>query len=353
MINKSDLYWMDYALNLAKKGKGYTSPNPCVAAVLVDEYGQLIKADYHKKAGSPHAERLVLDGLDHSLIGNATLYVTLEPCNHHGQTPPCTDLIIKSGIKKVRIATIDPNPLVAGEGIKALERAGIDVIVGILAVEAKELNKQFFHWITTKKSYLNYKIACSNNYKTSTKYINNRWITNERSRQLVHQMRSEYDSILTTSSTVQQDNPRLNVRYDILGYQPQIILLDRSGSITDPSYHIWQSEKPIIIYTNNQKAIYPDNSQIYYLESLLDIFQHISHDLKKTSIMIEAGAILFQYLTGLNMVDEINIFQNTALSLDEKEDHIDQSWLSQYQLIKEEHLDLDIWRTYYSSQNNI
>lgn len=198
------------ALDLARQGWGKTSPNPMVGAVLVKD-GEVIGTGFHEKPGGPHAEIIALREAGDKARG-ATLYVNLEPCSHQGRTPPCVDAIIKSGVKKVVVAMVDPNPLVSGAGIRQLEEAGIKVRVGVLEEKARRLNEVFLKYITSKMPFLIVKMAVTLDGKIATKSGKSRWITGEKSRQFVHKLRSMSDGIIVGINTVLQDDPLLNVR---------------------------------------------------------------------------------------------------------------------------------------------
>jgi diaminohydroxyphosphoribosylaminopyrimidine deaminase/5-amino-6-(5-phosphoribosylamino)uracil reductase len=219
-----DAYYMNLALNLASRTLGQTSPNPAVGAVLVKD-NQIIGMGAHLKAGEPHAEVHAIRMAGEKAKA-ATLYVTLEPCSHFGKTPPCADLIVKTGIKKVVIATTDPNPQVAGKGIEKLKKAGIEVEVGLLQQEARELNKVFFYHIQTGLPYVTLKTAISLDGKTATVSGESKWITGEEARADVHRFRHQHDGILVGVNTVLADNPSLTTRLPGGGKNPVRIVLD-------------------------------------------------------------------------------------------------------------------------------
>ncbi|WP_195891976.1 bifunctional diaminohydroxyphosphoribosylaminopyrimidine deaminase/5-amino-6-(5-phosphoribosylamino)uracil reductase RibD [Neobacillus dielmonensis] len=240
----NDSYYMNLALNLARSALGQTSPNPVVGAVLVKE-GQLIGMGAHLKAGEPHAEVHAIRMAGDKAEG-ATLYVTLEPCSHFGKTPPCSDLVIQTGIKKVFVATTDPNPKVAGTGIEKMRRAGIEVEVGLLQQEAREVNKVFFYNIQTGLPYVTLKSAVSLDGKTATVTGESMWITGEAARRDVHQFRHQHDGIVVGVNTVIQDNPTLTTRLPSGGKNPIRIILDtnlrtplESKMLTDHAAPVW------------------------------------------------------------------------------------------------------------------
>jgi len=206
----NDKEYMRAALKLAVRAKGKTSPNPLVGAVIVKD-NRIIGKGYHRRAGEPHAEINALNMAGERAKG-AILYLNLEPCAHFGRTPPCTKKIIFSGIKKVVVAMIDPNPLNCGRGVKELRKAGIEVKVRVLEKEAKKINEAYITYITTNKPVVILKTAMSLDGKIATKTGDSKWITNESSRKYVHKLRSEVDAILVGIETVLKDDPRLTAR---------------------------------------------------------------------------------------------------------------------------------------------
>lgn len=219
--------FMEIALREAEKARGLTESNPLVGAVVVKN-NQVIGKGYHKKFGGPHAEVEAIQSVEGDIaLQGATLYVTLEPCSHQGKTPPCTDLILSSGIKKVLVASLDPNPLVKGKGLEKLKDAGLKVSIGLLENEALKLNEAYFHWMNTGMPFCAVKTAMTLDGKIASFSGDSKWITCEASRKKVHDLRQDYQGILTGIGTVLKDNPQLNVRHseDILR-QPQKIIID-------------------------------------------------------------------------------------------------------------------------------
>ena len=221
----SDEDYMREALRLARNALGRTSPNPLVGAVVVRE-GRIVGAGWHRKAGTPHAEVHAL-AMAGSLAQGATVYVTLEPCSHHGRTGPCAEALVQAGVSRVVIGMQDPNPLVAGRGIAILEKAGIDVTCGILEEEAKALNEVFLKWILQREPFVVLKTAMTLDGKITTSTGESRWITNEASRQRSHELRDIYDAILVGIGTVLADDPSLTTRLPGgLGKNPLRVILD-------------------------------------------------------------------------------------------------------------------------------
>lgn len=202
--------YMRRALELARKGRGYTSPNPMVGCVVVKE-GKIITEGYHEKYGAFHAERNALTRCEEDVTG-AELYVTLEPCCHHGKTPPCTDIILERGIGKVYVGSMDPNPKVAGKGVQILRDHGIEVETGLLEKECLALNEIFFHYITTGMPFVAMKYAMTLDGKIAAHTGDSKWVTGEEARQHVHMLRKQYRAILVGIGTVLADDPMLNCR---------------------------------------------------------------------------------------------------------------------------------------------
>jgi diaminohydroxyphosphoribosylaminopyrimidine deaminase/5-amino-6-(5-phosphoribosylamino)uracil reductase len=210
---ETDRNWMRRALELAARARGRTSPNPMVGAVIVTG-GQVVGEGFHAYAGSDHAEVAALREAG-SAAAEGTLYVSLEPCCHHGRTPPCVDEIVRAGIRRVVAACEDPNPSVSGRGIASLRQAGVTVEVGLLGQEAARLNEAFFKYIRTGVPFVILKVAASLDGKIATRTGESRWITGESARRRVHQLRNEVDAVLVGIGTVLRDDPLLTTRLGI------------------------------------------------------------------------------------------------------------------------------------------
>ncbi|WP_332651829.1 bifunctional diaminohydroxyphosphoribosylaminopyrimidine deaminase/5-amino-6-(5-phosphoribosylamino)uracil reductase RibD [Lysinibacillus sp. 54212] len=223
---KNDQYYMQLALDLASSAKGKTNPNPLVGSVIVKD-GTIVGTGLHRKAGEPHAEvHAVRMAGEHAK--DATIYVTLEPCSHFGKTPPCANLVKEAGVKRVVVAMEDPNPAVAGRGIKLLRDAGIEVEVGVLEAEARRLNERFIHNMITSRPFVISKFAMTLDGKIAAYNGHSQWITSEAAREDVHELRDEVDAILVGVGTVLKDNPSLTTRLpDRTGKNPIRIILDR------------------------------------------------------------------------------------------------------------------------------
>jgi diaminohydroxyphosphoribosylaminopyrimidine deaminase / 5-amino-6-(5-phosphoribosylamino)uracil reductase len=242
-----DQYFMKLALDLAATAKGRTNPNPVVGAILVKD-GVIVGSGLHRKAGEPHAEVHAFRMAGEHAEG-ATLYVTLEPCSHFGKTPPCANLVKESGVKRVVVALKDPNPLVAGRGIKIIEDAGIEVVTGVLEVEAKKLNERFIHNMLYRMPFVVSKVGMTLDGKIATHNGHSKWVTGEESRLTVHQLRDRMDAILVGIGTVLADNPMLTTRLPEGGKNPIRVVLD-SELRTPLDAHITNcSEAQTIIVT--------------------------------------------------------------------------------------------------------
>ncbi|MEZ7498850.1 bifunctional diaminohydroxyphosphoribosylaminopyrimidine deaminase/5-amino-6-(5-phosphoribosylamino)uracil reductase RibD [Flavobacterium sp. Arc3] len=305
--------YIERCIQLAKNGLGTTYPNPMVGSVIVYE-NKIIGEGWHKKAGEPHAEVNAINSVkDKSLLKKATIYVSLEPCSHFGKTPPCSDLIIKNGIPQVVIGTVDPNVKVAGNGIKKLIEAGINVTVGILENECHELNKRFFTFHQKKRPYLILKWAESQDGFISPKVKSEQkpvWITNIYSRQLVHKWRSEEQSILVGTQTVIDDNPKLDVR-DWAGNNPVRIVLDQHNRIAKNSQVLDNQLKTIVFSKIKTKA---DKENLIF--EIVDFEKNIASQVTDAmykhqiqSVIIEGGRQTLQTFIDANLWDEARVFK--------------------------------------------
>ncbi len=210
-----DEKYMRLCFDLARQAEGRTAPNPMVGAVVVGEDGEIVGRGFHPQAGKPHAEVFALDQAGERARG-ATLYVSLEPCCHHGKTPPCTDKVIASGVRKVVAAMRDPNPKVAGGGFARLQECGIEIVYDVLADQAGWLNRAFIKCITRGMPWVCLKIAATLDGKIADRNGKSQWITGDLSRQYVHHLRNRFDCVLIGAGTARADDPKLNVRLDAL-----------------------------------------------------------------------------------------------------------------------------------------
>ncbi len=245
----SDEHWMGRCLELAALAWGRTSPNPMVGAVVVHD-GLAVGEGFHPKAGEPHAEVFALDAAG-TLARGATLYVNLEPCNHFGRTPPCTEAIIEGGIERVVVGMVDPNPLVAGRGVERLRAAGIAVETGVLKDACEQLNEAFAHFMTTGRPFGVLKYAMTLDGKVATRTGHSYWVTGEPARTHVHRLRALYDAVIVGGNTVRHDDPQLTVRL-VEGRQPLRVVLSRTLAIP-PTARIWdQSEASTLVFTGTE-----------------------------------------------------------------------------------------------------
>ncbi len=238
--NISHTKWMKRAIFLASLGKNTTSPNPLVGAVILDKNGSLISEGFHFKAGMPHAEAMAFNNLKKDAKGG-TMYVNLEPCCHHGKTPPCVEKIISSGIEKVFISIEDPDKRVSGKGIKLLKEAGIEVYLGLCKKESLDLNKAFIHRNITKKAFGVLKWAMSIDGRIALKNGKSKWITSEQSRSLVHSFRAEFDSIIIGGNTLRRDDPFLTTR-GLKNPEPLRVVFTKSLDLPSKS-NLWDCSK--------------------------------------------------------------------------------------------------------------
>jgi diaminohydroxyphosphoribosylaminopyrimidine deaminase/5-amino-6-(5-phosphoribosylamino)uracil reductase len=245
--------WMRRALELAEKAAGRTSPNPMVGAVIVKN-GRVVAEGYHKKAGRPHGEIEALRKAGKRARGGQ-MFVNLEPCCHQGRTPPCTEAIIESGIKEVFVGMRDPNPLVAGKGIRRLKRAGIVIHAGILRQECQRLNEVFIKYIQTGLPFVTLKSALSLDGKIATSAGESQWITGPEARERVHRMRDQVDAILVGAGTVLKDNPRLTTRLKKgKGHNPARVILDAKAEIPLKARVFHHANRDRVIYVTTSKV---------------------------------------------------------------------------------------------------
>lgn len=310
-----DIKYMERALELATLGEGAVNPNPLVGAVVVKN-GKIIGEGYHKKFGGPHAEVFALDEAGENAKG-ADIYVTLEPCSHYGKTPPCAKKIIEMGIKRCFIASLDPNPLVAGRGMQMLRDAGIEVITGVMEKEALELNRVFMKYISEKKSYLFLKCAITLDGKIATRNGSSKWITNEISREKVQRLRNKYLGIMVGINTILKDNPSLNCRMEN-GRDPYRIVIDPKLEMPLESNILkFDDGKNIVITDENNKN--SDKIQILLEKNVKFVFLEgedfkIDEILKETAkigidgILLEGGSFLISKAFKEKQIDGGEIF---------------------------------------------
>lgn len=314
----TDKEYMLRAISLAKKGEGWTNPNPMVGAVIVKD-GRIIGEGYHKKYGELHAERNAFASLKESAKG-ATMYVTMEPCCHYGKTPPCTQAIIEHKIGKVVIGSKDPNPKVSGKGVQILKEAGISIVEDFLREECDKLNPIFFHYIKTKTPYVVMKYAMTLDGKISTKTGESKWITGKEAREEVQHMRHRYMGIMVGIGTVLADDPMLNVRVKDKK-SPIRIICDSKLRIKEDSQIVKTAfnQRTIVVYADSQKTqeklerlhslgvetLYcPDESNQIDLKKLMIYLGNEGID----SILLEGGGTLNESAIRAGIVKEVQAF---------------------------------------------
>lgn len=295
MLSKESI--INKCIKLAKKGAGTVSPNPLVGCMIFKN-GKTIGKGFHKKSGSPHAE---VNAINNAIskgysVKGADLYVTLEPCNHFGKTPPCTDLIIKSGIKNVYIGMKDPNPLVNGKGISKMQNAGIKVIKDIKEKECIELNKIFVKNTEKKLPYVSLKIAQSIDGKIALNNFSSKWITGSEAREFVQQLRYNNDAILVGANTIKKDNPELTYRGKKKKELKRIILTNESSKISE-NITVFSDK-----YSLNTYLINSEISKSGYRKILSELY-----NMGITSVLVEGGAFVFSKFLEFNLFDDIYI----------------------------------------------
>lgn len=287
-------------LQIAAWGAGKVAPNPMVGCVIVAQE-RILSEGWHAQYGEAHAEVNAITQVtqaDTHLLSESTLYVSLEPCNHTGKTPPCTDLLLQIRPKKVIVCNLDPNPLVAGKGINKLREAGIEVEVGLLAKEGAILNKRFFTFHTLKRPYITLKWAMTADNFIARNDFSSKWISNPQARQLAHQWRTEEQAIMIGTNTAIYDNPRLTAR-DYKGENPTRIIIDKHGRIPK-DHHLFDGQAPTILYT----------------EALPEIMQDL-YERNIVSVLVEGGAGLLNSLLNTGLFDEIRTIQNPEVFFQE------------------------------------
>ena len=304
---------MKKCLELAKKGMGYVSPNPMVGCVVVFN-NQIIGEGYHQEYGTSHAEVNAIENVkDKSLLKKSTLYVNLEPCAHFGKTPPCTNLIIESEIPKVVIGCIDSYSEVSGKGIEKMKNTGIEVIVGVLEKESRELNKRFFTFHEKKRPYVILKWAESKDGFIAPKNQNKPfWMTSSESKKLVHKWRAEEEAILVGRITAKKDNPSLTVR-EVAGSNPIRIIIDKNLKLSS-DLNLFNSEAKTIIFNTIKSEETGTNQFVkidfnYLIENILEEL----HKQNIQSVIIEGGSTTLQSFVDANIWDEARIFTANKL----------------------------------------
>lgn len=314
MREEDDLKYVRRCIDLSLKAAGHTFPNPMVGAVIVHE-GQVIGEGFHHKAGEPHAEVIAVRSVkDKALLKDSSLYVSLEPCSHYGKTPPCADMIVSEGIKRVVVGTVDTSEKVSGNGIRILKESGCEVVTGVAEDECRWLNRRFFTFHEKKRPYIILKWAQSADgfldmERSGGSESRPQWITGNAERMLVHRWRAAEQSILTGAGTVRADNPRLNVR-EWNGKDPVRLVLSRSGNL-DSKSNMFQAPGTNIVFTHNPQADIQGAVMIRLNDeknSAVQVADYL-YSSKIQSVIVEGGAQVLNHFIETGMWDEARIFR--------------------------------------------
>ena len=312
---------MRRALRLAQKGRGRTSPNPMVGAVLVKE-GRVVGEGYHSKAGEAHAEIVALQQAGDRARG-ATLYLNLEPCAHFGKTPPCAPQVIEAGVKCVVLGMEDPNPLVKGKGIERMRVAGLEIEIGILEEECRRLNEAFCKYIVRKEPFVMLKVAATLDGKIATRHGDSKWISGEASRRFVHRLRDQVDGVLVGIGTVLRDDPQLTVRIKG-GRDPYRIVLDSQLRIPEEAKVIGVSPSKAIIATSalapkdKMEKLEKRGVRILILDShegKINLKSCLSKlgEIEMTSLLVEGGSQVNGSFLDEGLIDKLLFFLSPKL----------------------------------------
>ncbi|WP_187262850.1 bifunctional diaminohydroxyphosphoribosylaminopyrimidine deaminase/5-amino-6-(5-phosphoribosylamino)uracil reductase RibD [Pontibacter beigongshangensis] len=315
-MTSADELYMRRALELAALGRGAASPNPMVGCVIVHN-GAIIGEGWHQQYGGPHAEVHAVQAVpDKSLLPGSRVYVTLEPCSHFGKTPPCADLLISSGVRDVVICNTDPNPLVAGRGIKRLQEAGIQVQTGLLEAEGLKLNKRFFTFQNLKRPYIILKWAETADGFIAGPGCERVQISGRLARRLVHKWRTEEQAIMVGTRTALHDNPHLDARH-WPGRKPLRIVIDRQLQLP-PHLHLFDGSQPTLVYNYLKQEQMQENLSFVQLDEQQDLLPQLFHDLYQRnvlSVLVEGGTYLLESLLQAGLWDEAFIFKNANKTL--------------------------------------
>ncbi len=308
----TDIEYMQRALALAEQGRGRTSPNPMVGCVIVRD-SHVIGEGYHVKAGEPHAEVNAVHAAKNDIAGS-TIYVTLEPCSHEGRTPPCAPFLVKHKPERVVVAMPDPNPKVSGEGIFQIREAGISVDVGVLEDDARQLNEVYIKYITTRIPFVIAKCAMTLDGKIATRTGDSQWVTNEESRQFVHELRNTVDAVLVGSRTVMLDDPQLTTRLKEGKIKDPIRIVLDAGDYLDSDRRIFHSDSkaPTWIAVPDDREFDEANETLHIPAGKggLDMAR-LMHELGArdvTSVLIEGGGTTLASAFEAGVVDKVLFF---------------------------------------------
>jgi diaminohydroxyphosphoribosylaminopyrimidine deaminase/5-amino-6-(5-phosphoribosylamino)uracil reductase len=309
---KTDSTYMKQAIRLAKKGLGRTAPNPPVGAVIVKE-DRVVGKGFHPKAGLPHAEVYALRDAGEDARGG-TIYVTLEPCSHHGRTPPCADAIIEAGIKRVVLGAVDPNPVVAGRGIERLRSSGIEVVAGVENKASEDLIRWYACWMKKKQPFVIAKAAMTLDGKIAAPGGDSKWISSDKSRTIVHKLRNQVDGILVGIGTVINDDPQLTCRIPG-GRDPKRIIIDKDYMISQTARSVGEN---CIIFTARNPGSRPEigkaGARVVQIPldstgrfAWKDILGHLG-DMGLHAVLVEGGSSIHSSLVRSGSVDKFLIF---------------------------------------------
>ena len=307
-------FFMQRCLDLAAQGIGNVAPNPPVGAVIVYQ-NRIIGEGYHQQYGQAHAEPNAINSVlpqDKHLLSQSTLYVSLEPCSHFGKTPPCSDLIIKTGIPKVVIASPDPFELVNGQGIEKLRAAGIEVTIGILQTQAQWLMRRFLTYHQHQRPYIILKWAQTANHFIAPTNKQQQWISNSFAKMLTHRWRTEEQAILVGTNTALADNPQLTARLWI-GKQPLRLVIDRYGRLQNKPLHLLDNSLPTVVFTQTHPNQNVNQANLQYIpinfeHQPLQQILHFLYQQKIQSVIVEGGAALLNSFIDANLWDEARVF---------------------------------------------
>ena len=306
---------MAKCLELASRARGRTAPNPLVGSVIINPEGEIVGQGFHRAAGQPHAEVEALEEAGEKARG-ATLFVNLEPCSHHGRTPPCAEAIVKAGVKKVVAAMEDPNPRVKGSGFNLLKEAGIEVLTGILKDEASWLNRGFIKSILHKKPWVTLKLATTLDGRIADRHGKSQWITGAAARRQVHRLRNEIDAVIVGAGTVRYDNPRLNVRDIAEKRDPIKVILDPGLSLDEGFEVLKKTPVETLVYHGSEAPVGQAYRHCQLIscqlnkEDRIDL-EEILTDLNRrgvNTLLCEGGGKLAGALLRKDLVDEIYWF---------------------------------------------
>jgi len=327
LYSKADQKWMSLALEIAERGAGFVSPNPLVGCVIVSKEGKKIGQGFHERYGQAHAEVNAIRSVKKKeQLNGATLYVTLEPCSHHGQTPPCCEMLAQYNWKRIVVALKDPNEKVNGRGISYLKKQDIPVETGLMEEEAKGLNKFFIHYQRFKTPFVTLKVVQTLDGYIAAPDGKSAWISDIESRKKVHRWRSKYDAVMVGRNTALNDNPRLTVRH-VEGRQPSRVVIDGPLQLPD-SLNLFtdQYEEKTFLFTHNEEGLKKKGDPMLKMletnyfrgktflidekeghSNLQQVFKKLAKE-KITSVLVEAGQNLASALLRENLVDKIAFF---------------------------------------------